>query len=337
MSPVATTDRPVVGSAEASADPRIVARRDEVRSTAARRVRRIVGAFAVVIGLAGVGWLALLSPALDIDRVQILGAADVDEARVVAATGVRVGQATYSVDPEAVAARLERLPEVDRADVRVRWPSSLEVRLTTRTPIARLLGVDEAVMTVSAGGVVLDEAAILPEDVIEVRVADLEKLRPGGTLPTSLARSIDVVGRLPIPVAWRVGGAAIDRDGSITLELVDGGVIRFGGADDADQKLLAIEAMLSGRVDIDGLCRLDVRIAAAPKIVRNPWCDPPAPVAPAPDPAITPDPASAAGAAAQPADGGPGAPEPEVVAPDQSEVPSGQSSPVVTAGFVPPG
>jgi len=314
------TDRPDDGSTTVP-DPRIEARRAEVHAATVRRVRRVLVALLAAAAMALAAGLALISPLLDVDRVVVLGAPDLDAARLVSASGVRLGQATYSVDPAAVERRLARLGEVADVTARVRWPGEVELRVTPRPVLARVVGRDDVVMTVGRGGFVLDESAILPVAVPEVRVPDLDPVDIGRRLPDPFRRAVEVAGALPLPVRLRVSGASVDAEGRIVLERTEGGQILVGEPVDVDAKMRTIETMLSGRAQLDRLCLLDVRDPQAAVLRRAPDCNPPAPEPPAPDPAAVPasPPVATQDAAPGPDWGSPGQPEPDFVEP-QPEV-----------------
>jgi len=264
-----------------------------------------------------------LSPLFVVRHLRVVGADGLDPDVVLNASGLQAGQATWSVRPDQVRSRLERVPQLDDVRVVVRWPGTVELRVTPRVAVARQLPEGGDALVVAAGGVVLATDVDDSPSVLPIAMPEMAALNPGDRLEAALAAAVDIAGRLPVPIALRVVAASVDVDGNLTLIGRDGVAIRLGGPDHIDTKLAAVEAMLSGQVDRTGLCSLDVRNPKAAVLRRSPDCDPPPPPAPTEVPAVEAPPTGVAIAPVVPAPpapaspfGGPGAPEPEVVVPD---------------------
>jgi cell division protein FtsQ len=95
--------------------------------------RRALGA--VLLG----GWLfiahgAWAAPGFRVTEVEIKGTDLLRPEHVRSIAGV-TGDRVFSVDPKAIEARLEGYPEVATAQVRVRWPNKVEIRISERQPV----------------------------------------------------------------------------------------------------------------------------------------------------------------------------------------------------------
>jgi hypothetical protein len=130
-----------------------------------------------------------------------------------------------------------------------------------------------------------DHAAVVDADgrvlVIEPRAADAEPDPEGPLVLTGVdgtVREGERLGRearealeVAVAVAERMPGlvAAVSTD--LDAELVQGGAIRFGDADDLDAKVTAAKTVLS---DVDTACLelLDVRVPGSPALTRNQRC-----------------------------------------------------------------
>jgi len=262
-------------------DPRIRARRIEVkRSEGRRRLRRLgvaAGAGAVVAGLVGVA----MTPVLDVDRVAVAGAAHSGADAVAAATGIDLGAPMVTADLGAAAARVARLPWVQTVDVRRRWPGTVVVEVVERTPVAAVPAAGQSPSGSSSGAygwTLLDaegrqlavEIAPAPEVVrveTEPRPPELgavvaDRARPvlafAATVPPALA------GRL---VALRPGPNGGVRG---TVALRDGSSARvdFGRPEQVQAKWVALLTVLDG-VEPAGLTRIDVRVPSAPVLTRG--------------------------------------------------------------------
>jgi cell division protein FtsQ len=117
-------------------DPRLrerglLVRREQGR----RRLRWILAALAVVAaGAAVVG--TILSPILDVNRIELGGVPVEHRADARRAIGVDPGEALLLLDTGAVAARLEAEPWVQRATVVRDLPGTLRIRVVARVAVA---------------------------------------------------------------------------------------------------------------------------------------------------------------------------------------------------------
>ena len=89
----------------------------------------------------------------------------------------------------------------------------------------------------------------------------------------ALASIADTVAATPLSLRARTQTITMSSRSELTYGLVDGAELRFGNAVEASDKFLAAVTMLGGRVDLDGMCRLDVRVPTDPKIRRGGDCD----------------------------------------------------------------
>jgi cell division septal protein FtsQ len=160
----------------------------------------LLGAAAVAAGL----WLILPFGLRHLDffrvrRVEIVGLQYLDAARVLGAAKIPPGASIYD-DHAPIAARLQALPGVRRADVGRRAPGTLRIELTEVEPVALTPKGDRLAM-VNAG------AEVLPFDPLGSS-PDLPVLIGGGALVAgALARvkELDPALFARIDAAWRVG------------------------------------------------------------------------------------------------------------------------------------
>lgn len=262
-------ERPVATVVEV--DPRMRSRRISVRRDAGRRrLRRIT----LVLALVAVVVLALVAtrtPLLDVDRVNVAGIerTSVDDVRN--AAGIRLGEPLLSIDPGAVAARVEELPWVASADVSRSWPSTVKIQVTEREPVAMVQVTNDLAAMIDADGWVVgveahaadstDPAGPLVLTGIEEPVAEGERLEAGAR--DALTVAVAAADRMPGIVA------AVSTD--LDAELVQGGAIRFGSLEDLDDKITAAMTVL-GEVDTSCLQLLDVRVPGSPALTRNQRC-----------------------------------------------------------------
>jgi cell division protein FtsQ len=94
---------------------------------------------AVVLAALGAAWLVArvaAGPLLAVRRVLVAGESPLPEAEVLAAAGIRTGEPLLGLDPDGVRARLEALPLVRHAEVRVQFPATVRLTLERREAVA---------------------------------------------------------------------------------------------------------------------------------------------------------------------------------------------------------
>ncbi len=249
-------------------DPRLLERRLEVRRRQGRRRLRIATSVTAAVSLALIGWGVLRSPVLDVDEVRLVGLpgqrTSSDDVVMASAT---LGRPLVEVRESAVARRVERLPWVATAVVRRRWPATVEVTITERSPVALVEAPSGgARLLVDADGRVL--ATTRGQERLPL-VVTAGSARPGQRLPAAARPLVAVAaGIRPALGAHLTAVSAADEPGTVELRLRTGGVAHLGPADEIGPKLAAVEAVLA-QVDLTGLAVLDVRVPTSPVLTRT--------------------------------------------------------------------
>ena len=98
-----------------------------------RRLKAVLGVICAVV------WarVALRSPLLDVDRVQVVGAERVAVADVTRAAGSGPGTPLVDVDLGGARAGVAALPWVDEVRVTRHWPGTVRIVVTERHEVAR--------------------------------------------------------------------------------------------------------------------------------------------------------------------------------------------------------
>lgn len=222
-------------------DPRVRARRIEVaRSHGRRRFRRIV-ALAVVTALVLAALAISRSPLLDVDHVAVRGGVRSGEARVRTAAGIDVGRAMTSVDLGAAVQRVERLPWVARASVVRRWPGTVQVSITERTPVA-IVGTGASAVVVDRDGWILGPVGDRDRGLPDAGPDPVEG--PGAMVPAEQRPVLAVLAELPEPLRSEVV-EGVGGSGRIGLVLRDGIEVRLGDATRLQAKADAVEVLLA--------------------------------------------------------------------------------------------
>ncbi len=252
----ATTSVPV--------DPRIQARRRDVKRNAGRRRFRIMMGLLSFTTVVAAGYLLAGSPLFDVDQVAVVGIVNADPSEVVEVSGIERGTPLHSLDTESGEEALRALPWVSEASISRSVGGEVEIGLVERTPVAMLPAPEGAVL-VDAGGRQLDTREFWSPEYL--RVAGIETSGQAGEPIPAVAHSVlRMVEQLVPPVAERIAQVTVEG-ADLYLELVDGGRVRIGDDASMYEKMVAVETMLT-RVDLRCLDEIDVRVPSAPALTR---------------------------------------------------------------------
>jgi cell division protein FtsQ len=254
---------------EVVVDPRMRSRRIEVqRDAGRRRLRRVVALVGTLTALAA-AYAVTQSPLLDVDHVRVAGGEHTDEAAVAVTSGIDHGTPVLGLDTGAVARRVEAMPWVRTARVERRWPGTIHITVTERTPAATLRVDETHTALLDATGRVLEVAG--PGTQLPVGLPALAGVHghpaAGDTLGPGARDALTVAGA----VGDALPGTVVEVSTDLDATLISGGHVRFGSADDVEDKIVALETVLTD-VDVACLDVLDVRVPGSPVLTRNGGC-----------------------------------------------------------------
>lgn len=249
-------------------DPRIHERRVKVARDNGRRRRRRVLAGLVVLGLAGAGFALVHSSVFGARHVRVSGAPNVTRSSVVAAAGLQGAPPLVDLDPSALAARVEHLPWVLTAAVRIAWPSTVAIRLTERIPVAVVAapGTDSYAICDVTGRVleiVHGRPASLP--LVQLVGALTGPGAPGTSLPAKDRQELQVAAEMPESMVAEVTELTLTAAGAVA-DLTDHLTAIIGPAADLRQKFVSLATVLA-HGDLSGISSIDLRVAAAPVLI----------------------------------------------------------------------
>lgn len=225
---------------------------------------RILAAVVAILLFTGATWTTTRSALLDIDHIEVTGAAVVTPDEATAGAGLRRGQPMISVDSAKAQRRLRGLPWVDTATVERAFPNTVRIHLTERVAAGIAARPAGGWVLLDRSGRVLAERPDRPADLPEILGAG-ETPAPAATLNTARP-ALDVVAALPEAIRKQVTSATLDGE-AVTLHT---GVreIRIGPSDPRAlaAKVAALSVLLE-RVGGRSVAVLDVRVPQAPVVV----------------------------------------------------------------------
>jgi cell division protein FtsQ len=247
--------------------PRMRSRRIAVRRSAGRRrLRRVLLALGAVTGLVGLYALAW-TPLLDVDEVRVRGGERMSPQVIAAASGIAPGDPMIQVDTGAGERRIEELAWVREVRVQRVWPGTVRIEVKERSPVAVVQVTKSSAALVDGTGRVLTIGQDVASSDLAVLTGVDGRVAEGERLPAKARDAATVLGALVERLPGQVAAMSTDLEAT----LADGGVVRFGTADDLEDKLVATETMLSD-VSLACLQVLDVRVPGNPTLTRHAGC-----------------------------------------------------------------
>ena len=251
-------------------DPRLRARRIEVRREEGRRRLRRLGMLAGVVVAVALAFAVTRSPILDIDRVEVTGAEHTRPVTVRAAAGLARGDALLYADLRTARRAVEALPWVAAARVTRHWPGTVRIVIEERVAAGVLPAEGGGWVVADGDGRVLEHVEDPPPGL--ARLAGVGAVPADGSVAGDDAKVLlGVVARLPM--ALRAAVTSVVASGAeieLGVTLLDGGsaTVRFGPPELVEEKLLALAALLSG-ADPAGMSSIDVRVPSVPVVTRT--------------------------------------------------------------------
>lgn len=261
-------------------DPRIKARRIAVqRDVGRKRLRRLLLAGGAVGTLTGL-WGLTLTPLLDVDRLEVTGAANTGVLGVLAASHVRRGEAMTTVHLGGAAHRIAALPWVQTVDVHRRWPGTIVFHVVERRPAAAVPVKTSSTPTdasppswllVDAEGRQLALVAAPPAGLLHLDIAPVTP-ELGRDLAAPDADVLQLASTIPAALRDRIVSLHPAADGTVdgTVRLRDGGeaALLLGTPTQTAAKWLALVTILDD-TDPARLAQIDVRVPSAPALTRR--------------------------------------------------------------------
>jgi cell division protein FtsQ len=194
-------------------------------------------ALLLVLGLViGGVYLVFFSSTLSVQGVEVTGTQTLSDQKVREVADVPTGGPLATVDLDRIAYRVRSLAVVKSAEVTRKWPNDVLIEIVERQPVA-VVEIAGELHNLDEDGVVFGSYDRPPKGLPHVQ-AD------SGVDSDALAEGAAVVAALPDEIATRVDYAQVLSVDQITLRLRDGREVRWGSAEDSDQKADVLAVML---------------------------------------------------------------------------------------------
>ena len=250
-------------------DPRIDARRREVREARQGRVRRALLVVALLATVIACGYGATRSALLDIDAINVTGAEHTTADAVRLASGLRVGDHLVELDLDRAGDQIRALPWVADVTVERSWKGTIDIGITERSPAAAVHAGGDGWLVVDSDRRVLFTSPTAPTDLPIIE--GVKGVGVGQSLDASAQPAITVARALSPGLRTRVIAVHGDDPGALVMDIRPAGRIRFGAATDVQQKITSLQAGFA-QADLAGLCVVDVRVPDSPVLTRGAPC-----------------------------------------------------------------
>ena len=251
-------------------DPRLDQRRREVARSRRRMWWIGFGSLAGAVVLVLVGWALLHSSLFSVRTLNVTGASSLVRDQVVAASGVAKADPLISIDTATAATSVEAIPLVKTAEVQLRWPSTVTIAVTMRTPVAYVASAGRFAR-VDRTGRVLSRSVNPPTRFspvpLEMQVEGVTPGKPGSWLPDRAAGAIKVAAKVPPAFRDQVAKVIGNADGTVTLQMTAPVTVNLGTADKLHAKFSDVAAIIAG-TSLHAGDVIDVSVPQASTITR---------------------------------------------------------------------
>jgi cell division protein FtsQ len=191
--------------------------------------------------LAAAVWAMLGSSLLVARSVRVTGAPQAQRAEVLSAAGIAPGTPLIRIDPAAVARRVERITQVQSAQVSRDWPDTVVILVQERTP-ALAVPSGAGFALIDRFGVVTSHVAGRPPGMPLLASApdDLASLRGS----PAIGAAVTVLRQLPPSIRRLVRAVAAPSANAVTLDLRNGATVLWGGTDRSAAKAAELAILM---------------------------------------------------------------------------------------------
>ncbi|MGB3186696.1 MAG: FtsQ-type POTRA domain-containing protein [Ornithinimicrobium sp.] len=206
------------------------------------------------------------SPVLALERVVVSGAPDEVAQTAVGNADAPIGLPLARVDTSELTEAVLADSRIEQVDVSRNWPSSIEIEVTVRTPVAVLAQGGHQRYLVDAQGIAYEKVAQAPSGLPVVSA-------PGGDVsPASLRGAVAARQAIADPWSGDVSSVKVTADGDIRFRVgeID---VHWGPPTEAKAKAAALGALLVQEPidpEADEPLTIDVTAPATPVVTGLP-------------------------------------------------------------------
>jgi cell division protein FtsQ len=255
---------PAAQARAATRDRKRFEREEVKRFTRRSRVRRrlIVVAIAAVVSLFGVVAIAVFSPLMAVDSIEIRGAERIDKEAVLSALDGQRGVPLALIDAAAIERDLAGFALIQSYSTEAKPPHTLVVSIVEREPIG-VVADGSTFAVVDPAGVVVDSVRERPNDLPEIQAGE------ASTGNRAFRSAVAVLLALPVELRSRVSVITASTNDDVEFALSGGTqTVRWGSVDRSEYKSRVFAALFATQKKSADI-QYDVSSPDAP-VVRKP-------------------------------------------------------------------
>jgi cell division protein FtsQ len=215
-----------------------------------------VFALAALTILVGAVWALLGSSLLVVRSVTVTGLGSVPRAEVIRAAGIQPGTPLIRINTAAVARRVERLAQIQSAQVSRHWPDSVAIAVRQRTPVLAAASGGGFALIDRFGVVVSHVAKRPPGMTLLVSVPNLAALRGS----PAIQAVVTVLRQLPPQLRRLVLAVAAPSANGVTLDLRHKITVLWGGTDRPAAKAAELAILMRTKASFYNLSDPDTAV-----------------------------------------------------------------------------
>ncbi len=206
--------------------------------------RSRVATWAWWVAVSGLSVLTVLAivvyftPVVGVRSVRVTGAQALSEQQVRDAAAIRVGEPMARVDTGEIERRLRAVPRIASADATLSWPSTVDIAVHERTPVAFAMS-SAGVQLIDATGMVFATVPQPPPGIPELRVREAAPDDP------ATKSAITVLAALSPEVRRELQAVSADTPSYVRLVLAGDREVRWGDAVDSELKAAVLGPLLT--------------------------------------------------------------------------------------------
>lgn len=192
----------------------------------------------VALSVLTVAYLVMFTPLLGVRSVEVLGAKEIPTATVIKAAAIENGTPMVRLDADEAAARVAKLPRVYEVSVERSWPSTVQILITERSPVA-VLHVGATFHLVDSTGLDYAVVATPPTGLPTLAMANVSPDNP------ATKAAVTVLGAIPKQLKTQVTTITANTPGDVRMTLSDGRIVKWGNAQDNARKAAVLAPLLT--------------------------------------------------------------------------------------------
>jgi len=196
----------------------------------------------VLLAVGALAWVVYGTSLLGVREVRVVGTDSLTPSQVEEAAAVRMSEPLARVDVDGIRARVQALPAVERAVVSRGWPSTLEVQVVERTPVAAV-PVGEQFSLIDAEGVAFRTVAKRPAGLPVVRLA------APGPADINTRSALVVLSSLTAELREQLVSISVPAPAQVSLGLRRNRTIVWGDDTESEKKAQVATALLERKGD----------------------------------------------------------------------------------------